>query len=461
MPRINRSSNSGKVRNKSITRKQSKAREALAIIPVPPERPWELSPEEMVILKNSVAKGASDAELQYCLTVARHYKVDPWKRQIWFISRWDSGADNGKGGRGAHVWTPTVGIDGLLFIAARDHKNDFGSVSLPEFGPMHTPDGAKFSAPEWAKVKVWKKGETEPTESQAWWDEYAPSDLSKAPFWRKMPRRMIAKCATALAIRQAYPDLGGVFIPEECERMNEDYTPGGRQIVESVPHGSHEAAQEVARAKIAAHTSKKKIPDSEYHSEAVPAAQIPSTPIPDRQWRGTIEIDSTNEADPILRGDIADLMPFIEKHCTATWKNAWWHILPRDVETMFQMAEQLGYKIKHILPKPQPKGPASEPVIVSGTIQRCNAGMAGRYPVRQITLLLPDKTKPSYSCFDKNWFEALDSGLGKIAQLVVKENKGYWNILRALKIGSREWLEDGTPVVQRDRPAGSKTLWNE
>lgn len=199
-------------------------------VPSAPERPWLLNTDEVAIIKNSVAKGASDQELQFCLTVARRYRLDPFKQQIWFVRRWSKDADNGHGGKGGHIWTPQVGINGLLFAAARDHKASFGSVSLPEYGQI-VKTGSTM-APEWAKVSVWKKGEPEPTVAQAWWSEYAPSDLADAPFWRKMPRRMIAKCATALAIRQAYPDLGGLYIPEECERMNEEVSPNGRRLIE-------------------------------------------------------------------------------------------------------------------------------------------------------------------------------------------------------------------------------------
>lgn len=202
---------------------------AIQVLP-PSEKPWLLNTEEITLIKNNVAKGASDEELKFLLTVARRYRLDPFKQQIWFVRRFDKNADNGRGGKGAHIWTPQVGINGLLFAAGRDHKHDLGSISLPEYGPMVKI--GNLLAPEWARVKVWKKGEAQPTEAEAWWSEYAPEDLSKAPFWRKMPRRMLAKCATALAIRQAYPDLGGLLIPEECDRMSEDVTPGGRLILE-------------------------------------------------------------------------------------------------------------------------------------------------------------------------------------------------------------------------------------
>jgi hypothetical protein len=236
-----------KVKDKRRVHRTRPGPKTAAIVRVspPPERPWMLNQDEVTIVKNSIAKGASDEELKFCLTVARRYRLDPFKQQIWFVRRWDSNADNGGNGKGAFVWTPQVGINGLLFAAARDHKDQLGSVSLPEYGPM-VKVGATL-APEWARVKVWKKGESEPTEAQAWWDEYAPADLSKAPFWRKMPRRMIAKCATALAIRQAYPDLGGLYIPEECERINEDVTPGGRRIIEQ---GKPEQARVLTDAEI-------------------------------------------------------------------------------------------------------------------------------------------------------------------------------------------------------------------
>ena len=85
--------------------------------------------------------------------------------------------------------------------------------------------------------------------------------------------------------------------------------------------------------------------------------------------------------------------------------------------------------------------------------------MAGKNPVKHVTVLLPDKTKPTYSCFDKKWFEALDAGLGKEAKLVTKQNGKYTNIIGALKIGSKEWLEDGTPAIQRSEQTPGRTLF--
>lgn len=238
-------------RRAQAKRMQPKKRAELVRIPPASDKPWILNTDEIAIVKNNIAKGATDEELKFLLTVARRYRLDPFRQQIWFVRRWDKNADSGNGAKGCHVWTPQVGINGLLFAAARDHKNELGSIALPEYGPMITVGAGwtKTSAPEWAIVKVFKKGNPEPTVAQAYWSEYAPADLEVAPFWRKMPRRMIAKCATALALREAYPDLGGLYIPEEMAKMNEEYTPAGRLIREVRP----EPAQAVAEEKIKAH----------------------------------------------------------------------------------------------------------------------------------------------------------------------------------------------------------------
>lgn len=208
-----------------------------------PANPYELTIDHVTLIKNTIAKGASDDELKLFLAIARRHRLDPFTQQIWLVPRWDSKADsgkrlpNGEAVLGAYVRTTQIGINGMLYIAARDHK-DFGSVSLPQYGPIvdfKSDDGITVKAPEWVRVTVHKKGVEHPSEAEAWWSEYAPSKMGTAPFWKKMPRRMLAKCATALAIRQAYPDLSGIFIPEECEKMAEETAPSGRQIVVQQP----------------------------------------------------------------------------------------------------------------------------------------------------------------------------------------------------------------------------------
>lgn len=206
-----------------------------AIVVAAKHKPWLLAPEEVTILKNAVCKGATDEELKYCLAVARRYEFDPFQKQIWFVKRWDSQAEQSDGKKGGYIWVPVVSIDGLKYQAA-SHHSDYGSISEAEYGPMidvswrdKSGKTQTFKAPEWARVSAWRKGSDKPTTGTVWWSEIYP-DVDNAPLVRRMPRLMLAKCATAQAIRSAYPKkTGGLLIPEETQnREFTQFTPGGR-----------------------------------------------------------------------------------------------------------------------------------------------------------------------------------------------------------------------------------------
>ena len=386
--------------------RHSSSTAVVRVAPVP-DRPWEVNDEQMTILKNSVAKGASDAELQFCLTVSvKRYKLDPFKQgQIWFIKRWDKNADNGHGGTGAYIWTPQVGIYGMAHIAGRDHK-DYGSISLPEYGPTIEVEveGKKLKGScAWARVKAFKKGIAEPSYGEAWLEEYCPKRWKTHCFGALCrgacsPNvRRLRRCAKLIR------DLGGLYIPEECARMNEDFTPSGRQITDAngfSPSGqpiTYEARQqrpldenlrnayepgsakhaqvEAVMASVEEEDGKswnrnpKRFQGSNPGREAAhvdsqvsesdglkpSAAKEKPASIPKDKPRGTIELDMTDVNDVIIRGDIGDLLEIIKKHCTATWgSDSWWHILPADVATIHAMGDQLNYRVVEILPKRVP-----------------------------------------------------------------------------------------------------------
>src|SRR5215472_2017084 len=152
-----------KTRHRAAARGHRANKQAIIRIPAPPNRPWELKSEEIELVKNALCKGATDAELAFCLATARRYRLDPFRGQIWFVPRNDYQNKT-------KSWVPIVGINGLLHIAARDHHADFGSVDEPEFGKLvevkYRKKGQgpelKIKAPEWARVSVWKKGHQHP-----------------------------------------------------------------------------------------------------------------------------------------------------------------------------------------------------------------------------------------------------------------------------------------------------------
>lgn len=483
-------------------KKTKKVEKAIVKIDPVREKPWLLNTDEVAIVKNSIAKGASDQELTFLLTVARRYRLDPFRQQIWFVRRWDKNADNGHGGTGAYVWTPQVGINGLLFAAGRDHKEEFGSVSEPEYGPM-VEITKTLKAPEWARVQVWKRGIERPTVGIAYWEEYAPWELDKAPFWRKMPRRMLGKCATALAIRQAYPDLGGLYIPEECDRMNEDYTPGGRRIVqaevvtarfdENAPHGhapgspqalmaeaalrrSEEEDRKLAEAKKAAPSdSQASIHPDLTRTSDIPVATavkpLPDLPVDAKQ----VVVDWHDKDNPIVTGDsdaIEGLKPLL------TWgPNDFWHVKAADAVKIGEACAGAGYRFAEILPettsgrsakaRPEPAAregsgkpkattaPAAESAIVKGTIERVNPHTTPKGKLMAYVTINCDGKKSDYSSWDKDINEELSKHKGQVGEVYILKNGTYLNLVGLKVLGSQEYIDGKVPVIQqKTREAG-------
>ena len=174
-----------------------------------------------------MARGTSDDEFALFLLVARKHKLDPFTRQLHCVKRWSKAA-------GKDVMAIQIGIDGYRAMAARSHK-DYGSISEPEFeykvgGRQESKPGKNLLL---ARVKCWKKGLAEPTVSVAFWDEYAPEPNSKqAFFWKQMPHGQLGKCAEALGLRKAWPDLADIYTNEEMAQADIDLSPEGREVTD-------------------------------------------------------------------------------------------------------------------------------------------------------------------------------------------------------------------------------------
>ena len=153
--------------------------------------------DQIELIKNTIAVGATNDELSLFLQVCKNHKLDPLTRQIHFVKR------AGKG-------TIQVSIDGFRTIAER--TGAYAGNDDPVFD-----DEAK---PKKATVNVWKmvNGVRYPLTATARWEQYYPGD-SQGFMWKKMPHLMPGKCAEALALRKAFPEaLSGLFSDEEMEQ---------------------------------------------------------------------------------------------------------------------------------------------------------------------------------------------------------------------------------------------------
>lgn len=178
----------------------------------------DLSPEQIDLIKKTVAVGTTDNELHLFLYVAKRTGLDPLVRQIHCVKREKNVKLTNGGWTKESVMTIQTGIDGFRVIAERSKKYLGQTKPEYEYDDQDNPISCT--------VGVFKKGFDQPIYATAFFDEYAQSYEKNGqkvygPMWQRMPRLMIAKCAEALALRKAFPqDLSGIYTTEEMAQAD-------------------------------------------------------------------------------------------------------------------------------------------------------------------------------------------------------------------------------------------------
>lgn len=173
--------------------------------------PGDIGEEAIRVLKETICRDLSDAELAYFLQVCRHKRLDPFGAQICAVKRQGQ-------------LTIQVQIGGLRATADRTGQVD------GQDGPYWCGHDGQWAdvwlskdPPAAAKVIVYRKGCSRPFVGVARYDEYVQMGKDRKTgkwgvnsMWRKMPSNQLAKCAEALALRKAFPEeLSGLCSDDE------------------------------------------------------------------------------------------------------------------------------------------------------------------------------------------------------------------------------------------------------
>jgi len=159
-----------------------------------------ITPEQVSLIKNTIAVGATDDELKLFFFECRRRGVHPLDRLIHFVKR---------SGRA----TFQCGID--FMRAQAEASGQYRGQEDVEYGPN------KNGYPEWAKATVRRKdpdtGDIYTVSATAYWDEFYPGD-QLGFMWKKMPRVMLGKVAESQALRKAFPlNFNGLYTFEEMQ----------------------------------------------------------------------------------------------------------------------------------------------------------------------------------------------------------------------------------------------------
>jgi phage recombination protein Bet len=180
------------------------------------------------LLKRTIAKGATDDELELFLHVCQRTGLDPFAKQIHAIKR---SVKDGNKWRDALSFQ--TGIDGFRLIAQRTRKYQ-GQTPQEWCGE----DGEWRQAwleeapPIAARVGVYREDFREPLYAVALYREYVQlvdeyegdrKTGRKVPnkMWANMPANQLSKCAEALALRKGFPqELSGIYTFDEMAQAS-------------------------------------------------------------------------------------------------------------------------------------------------------------------------------------------------------------------------------------------------
>lgn len=220
-----------------------------------------MSEEELIrVLETSIYPGVRLESIKLIIGYCRANHLDPMQKPVHPVPMNVKDAKTGEYGW-RDVIMPGIG----LYRTNASRTGQYVGIDAAEFGETKTlkVGEAEFLYPEWCSITVHRQVSDLPRAFSSgkvyWLETYATAGKdTKAPnaMWKKRPFGQLEKCAEAMALRRAFPELGAAPTAEEMDgkTIDHDDTPTppaleGPKSTEAEPASTGNAASGQQTAK--------------------------------------------------------------------------------------------------------------------------------------------------------------------------------------------------------------------
>lgn len=178
----------------------------------------QLTPAQRKLIRATFLGGASDKEAEVLLLVAERMGLDPFKKQIHFVSR-----STKVGDRYEDRWAFQVSLQGWRAIAERN----------PNYEGLEDPIweiDAKTKLPISCTIIAWRSDRNRPAKYTARFAEFVQTTRDGRPtkMWAEKPMLMLEKCAEVNALAKLFPEQQPSEVSAliaEAKVVHADFTP--------------------------------------------------------------------------------------------------------------------------------------------------------------------------------------------------------------------------------------------
>lgn len=189
----------------------------------PTEVMKNLDPADRQVIKNTVARGASDSELSMFLTLASRYGLDPFQKEIWCIKRGPNEPATIMTSRDGYLKVAQNNPDFIGLISFVVCEGDEFKIDASNYNITHS-----FGAKRGKILGAWARCDRKGRNAQIC---YVPFNeyMGNSPTWKKYPSAMIQKVAEVFVLKRQF-GVSGLVTTEEIDYEIDDsqvtyYTP--------------------------------------------------------------------------------------------------------------------------------------------------------------------------------------------------------------------------------------------